>query len=164
VFRTTAGPTAVLSAAIKQEPGSPTAHSPASSAPAAGNSSPTPELSAPPPEEQSGRASAAGGRFKLPAPSPLPPPDASEGPGAAAEYARYLERWEEGNTLAQRWYRSAVTGYLDSASIVARAQVRPVDGLPFLSVRRNVSSSSVTNRPANVHASCLQAVREGCAG
>lgn len=107
-----AGPTAALSAAIKQEPGSPTAHSPTSSAPAAGHSSPTPELSAPAPEEQSGRTSAAGGRFKLPPPSPQAPPDASEGPEAAAEYARYLERWEEGSTLAQRWHRSVVSGTL----------------------------------------------------
>ena len=36
---------------------------------------------------------------------PLSPPDESEGPEAAAEYERYLARWEEGQTLAQRWHR-----------------------------------------------------------
>jgi hypothetical protein len=36
---------------------------------------------------------------------PLSPPDEGEGPEAAAEYERYLARWEEGQTLAQRWHR-----------------------------------------------------------
>ena len=36
---------------------------------------------------------------------PLPPPDAAEGPEAAAEYELYLQRWEAGDTLAQRWHR-----------------------------------------------------------
>lgn len=36
---------------------------------------------------------------------PLPPPDASEGPEAAAEYELYLQRWDAGDTLAQRWHR-----------------------------------------------------------
>lgn len=36
---------------------------------------------------------------------PLPPPDASEGPDALAEYELYLERWNAGDTLRQRWQR-----------------------------------------------------------
>lgn len=36
---------------------------------------------------------------------PLPPPDASEGPEAAGEYELYLQRWDAGDTLAQRWHR-----------------------------------------------------------
>jgi hypothetical protein len=36
---------------------------------------------------------------------PLPPPDASEGAEAAAEYEIYLQRWDAGDTLAQRWHR-----------------------------------------------------------
>lgn len=36
---------------------------------------------------------------------PLPPPDASEGPEVMAEYEAYLQRWDAGDTLAQRWHR-----------------------------------------------------------
>jgi hypothetical protein len=36
---------------------------------------------------------------------PLSPPDESEGPEAAAEYELYLQRWDAGDTLAQRWHR-----------------------------------------------------------
>jgi len=36
---------------------------------------------------------------------PLCPPDASEGPEAAAEYEAYIKRWAAGETLAQRWER-----------------------------------------------------------
>lgn len=36
---------------------------------------------------------------------PLSAPDVSEGSAAAAEYAAYQKRWEEGSTLAQRWAR-----------------------------------------------------------
>lgn len=36
---------------------------------------------------------------------PLCAPDVSEGPAAAAEYAAYQKRWEQGSTLAQRWAR-----------------------------------------------------------
>jgi hypothetical protein len=35
----------------------------------------------------------------------LPPPDACEGPEAAAEYEAYMQRWAAGQTLAQRWAR-----------------------------------------------------------
>lgn len=38
---------------------------------------------------------------------PLPPPDASDGAEAAAEYEIYLQRWDAGDTLAQRWHRCA---------------------------------------------------------
>jgi hypothetical protein len=42
---------------------------------------------------------------ELEALEPLSPPDASEGPEALAEYAAYLQRWQAGDTLAQRWQR-----------------------------------------------------------
>jgi len=92
---------------IKQEPGSPEAHSPSATAGPTANSSPTPEPSAAAPVGRPTGATAAGGRFKLSLPSPVPAPDESEGPAAAAEYSKYLERWEEGVTLAQRWFRWA---------------------------------------------------------
>jgi hypothetical protein len=94
--------------ALKQEPGSPPAGSPTSLAPAAGSNSPTPEVSVPATASQltgTGTAAAAG-RFKLSPPSRLPAPDPSE-VEAAAEYEKYLARWEEGVTLAQRWHRCA---------------------------------------------------------
>lgn len=37
--------------------------------------------------------------------SPLPPPSPSDGPEAVAEYETYLQRWDTGDTLAQRWHR-----------------------------------------------------------
>lgn len=94
---------------IKQEPGSPEAHSPSATAGPTANSSPTPEPSAAAPAGRPTAATAAGGRFKLSPPFPVPAPDASEGPAAAAEYSKYLERWEEGVTLAHRWFRWAQT-------------------------------------------------------
>jgi hypothetical protein len=94
-------------ATLKQEPGSPPAGSPTSLAQAAGSSSPTPEVSAPATASQlTGTGTAAAGRFKLSPPSRLPAPDPSE-VEAAAEYEKYLARWEEGVTLAQRWHRCA---------------------------------------------------------
>jgi hypothetical protein len=98
--------------AVKQEQqgsGSPAAHSPPSSDPAGRQHSPTPELSTyTAPADQAMMLSSpapASSRFQLDPPSPAAAPDPSEGPEAAAEYSRYLERWEEGVTLAQRWHR-----------------------------------------------------------
>lgn len=105
--------------AIKQEQqgsGSPAAHSPTSSGPAGRQHSPTPELSTyTAPSAHADQAmmlsspAPAGSRFLLDPPSPVAAPDPSEGPEAAAEYSRYMERWEEGVTLAQRWHRWAVS-------------------------------------------------------
>lgn len=98
--------------AVKQEQqgsGSPAAQSPTSSGPARCQHSPTPELSTytAPPDQAMMLSSPAptGSRFLLDPPSPVAAPDPSEGPQVAAEYSRYLERWEEGVTLAQRWHR-----------------------------------------------------------
>jgi hypothetical protein len=44
--------------------------------------------------------------------APLSPPDASEGPEVLAEYQAYLQRWEEGQTLAQRWHRWVSTSVI----------------------------------------------------
>lgn len=50
---------------------------------------------------------------EVPELAPLSPPDASEGPEVLAEYEAYLQRWEEGQTLAQRWHRWVST-YIDT--------------------------------------------------
>jgi len=55
------------------------------------------------PKASPGRETA--GYRSVPDPVPLPPPDASEGPEAEAEYEAYLQRWNAGDTLAQRWHR-----------------------------------------------------------
>lgn len=48
---------------------------------------------------------------------PLTPPDASEGPEAAAEYEMYLQRWDAGDTLAQRWHRCEICRGIVSLSV-----------------------------------------------
>lgn len=103
--------------AVKQEQqgsGSPAAHSPTSSGHAERQHSPTPELSTlTGPSAHADQTvllsspAPAGSRFLLDPPSPVSAPDPTEGPEAAAEYSRYMERFEEGVTLAQRWHRCA---------------------------------------------------------
>jgi hypothetical protein len=55
--------------------------------------------------------------------APLPPPDASEGPEAAAEYEAYLQRWEAGDTLAQRWHRWVVGRLCTTVGCTAARQL-----------------------------------------
>jgi len=52
--------------------------------------------------KKAGAAAAAHASTSL---EPLCPPDASEGPEAAAEYEAYIKRFAAGETLAQRWER-----------------------------------------------------------
>jgi hypothetical protein len=66
--------------------------------------SPDSVVTAPKPS-QAAAGSPASAAPQVPDLVPLPPPDASEGPEAAAEYELYLQRWDAGDTLAQRWHR-----------------------------------------------------------
>jgi hypothetical protein len=50
---------------------------------------------------------------------PLSPPDESEGPEAAAEYELYLQRWDAGDTLAQRWHRCVSRKLVGSSTSTA---------------------------------------------
>lgn len=76
-----ASPGYVTTANVKQEPGSTTAAEGASL-----NATASPKV-------------------KLPPLSPLPRPDPSDSPELHAEYEHYMQRWQNGDTLAQRWHR-----------------------------------------------------------
>jgi hypothetical protein len=67
--------------------------------------SPDSVVTAPKPSAAAAAGSPASAAPQVPDLVPLPPPDASEGPEAAAEYELYLQRWDAGDTLAQRWHR-----------------------------------------------------------
>jgi hypothetical protein len=66
--------------------------------------SPDSVVTAPKPPVAAGSPASAAA-IQVPDLVPLPPPDASEGAQAAAEYETYLQRWDAGDTLAQRWHR-----------------------------------------------------------
>jgi hypothetical protein len=70
--------------------------------------SPDSVVTAPKPVAAAGGSPVSAAVIKVPELVPLPPPDASEGPEAAAEYEIYLQRWDAGDTLAQRWHRWVV--------------------------------------------------------
>lgn len=83
------GPGYAIAADVKQEPESP-----------AGADAASPKAASSP-------------QVKLPPLSPLPRPDPSDPPEVHAEYDYYMQRWQNGDTLAQRWHRLKEKGKWD---------------------------------------------------
>lgn len=52
-------------------------------------------------------------KVKLPPLSPPPKPEPSEAAEVHAEYEHYMQRWQNGDTLAQRWHRLKENGKWD---------------------------------------------------
>lgn len=79
--------------------------------------SPDSVVTAPKPAAAAGGSPVSAAAIKVPELVPLAPPDASEGPEAAAEYETYLQRWDAGDTLAQRWHRCGPAFHVETCRV-----------------------------------------------
>jgi hypothetical protein len=84
--------------------------------------------------------------------APLSPPDASEGPEVLAEYEAYLQRWREGQTLAQRWFRWVSTSVITFRPLASCRKMAHLNTAPMYRNSRSCwhkpSTSTVCAREA----------------